>query len=674
MRPSANSSADVLAADELDSLLSHVSLHLANAERQLGLCYPPRSADRDDLLLQAVKRLTPLAQQSTADELTWRARAALLACQRELGQLQAAHLSHDAWSQQGPPRVVAAELAAERVRLLIAEGRSHEAAQFAEQTQLQTGDASGELALARLEAALADWRRSRAANPSVDARPLVGQIDAIRRRHGPYWARRGERLIGGALASASGPIDDAASLLLAAEHLYASGQIDQSLAGYERAIGLLRQQDQAERAFAAGMTAAAIERQAGRFAAASDRYQRMADEQPNHARAAEAHLLAIVSTADLIRVAGDTDSNSPAAKRYEQLLASHLARWPHDPTAADARQWLASLLSARGDVAAAVAVLAETPPTSPNYAAAVRGIAERYEMQMDQLHNRPDEVSSHRRAELLSAATRFLQPVITGADNRWPATWTALQRETALTLARLHLRYADDRADYSERLLAQALAGVPADVDADSAQYVRWRREALGAQIAALARGGKAAQARTLTPQLAGSPNDLLLGSLAGVVDAIAGLPAGSPDAVRETGQIALELVRLVDAQRGGLSEPDRQKLDRHKAAALAATGDRAAALAVYRDLAAELPDDGDLGERYAAVLADSQSPADWQDALARWQIVEQRSRPGSSRWQRARRARIDLLNRLGEREEAEKLLRLTRLLYPDWDHGNEPP
>ena len=100
----------------------------------------------------------------------------------------------------------------------------------------------------------------------------------------------------------------------------------------------------------------------------------------------------------------------------------------------------------------------------------------------------------------------------------------------------------------------------------------------------------------------------------------------------------------------------------------MASAGDRPAALAQYAALAAQSPDDAEIQERYAAYLAASDSPAELRESLARWHRVEWRSRRGGLRWRRARAARIDLLTRLGDRMEAEKLLRLTRLLYPDWN------
>jgi len=592
----------------------------------------------------------------------------LVACQRELGRLAAAERALDAWSQAGPPPDVAARLDAQRVRLLVADGRTADAAEFAQRAQQAAGDAVADLALARLEATLGDWRRARESNRTLNARPLIDQLDAIRSRHGPYWARRAQLLVGGALA-AGGGAGDAASLVLAAEHLYLSGDVRTALANYDRAVEMLGRQQQHEQAFSTAMTAAAIDREAGHFAAAAKRYLEMAARQPNHPRAAEAHLRAILATADLLRESQPADRTELLAN-YEGLLAEHLTHWPQGTTANDARQWLGQLLAGRSAWPEAVQVLQPTPSSSPHYADAVQMITDAYQRQLERLDGKTDDASRRTRAELLAAARNSLQPVITGPDNRWPAEWNDAQRDTALALARFYLRFADEPSDYAEQLLVAALRGPPggAGDSVNSQQYVTWQARAQALLVGALARSGKAAEARTIVSQMAGGPADALLETLAGVDEWIGQLPPAADQGRRALGQLALELVRAIDPRRNDLDATAVARLRRYQAAALAAVGERAAALARFAELAEAAPDDGDLQERYAALLAASESTTELRDALARWREVEQRSRRGGPRWRRARQARIDLLTRLGEPEEADKLLRLTRLLYPKWD------
>jgi hypothetical protein len=171
---------------------------------------------------------------------------------------------------------------------------------------------------------------------------------------------------------------------------------------------------------------------------------------------------------------------------------------------------------------------------------------------------------------------------------------------------------------------------------------------------------------------MAGGPTDAVLETLVSVDELLWQHAPTTDPGQSELGQLALELIRLIEPRSQELAANELALLRRCQAAALAAAGDRAAALARFAELTSASPNDGDLQERYAAVLADSNVPAELRDALARWHQVELRSSRGGPRWRRARQVRIDLLTRLGQADEADKLLRLTRLLYPDWDENGQ--
>jgi hypothetical protein len=670
LRPPADRSPDTLSLAELESLEGHVTYQLARAQRQLGLCYPSRSPDRDDALLQAESRLTPLAQRPKPNALVWDSRVELAACQRELGRLQPTLELVEAWSKEDPSADVAARLAAERVRLYLAAGQIQQAIDAGKPAIEKDTSESGELALANLEAALAAWQAGQQAGGQANVGEIVSQVDAIRRRCGPYWARRAQLLVGGALASGGERGDDAQSLLLAAEHLYFNNDIDRALASYARAISLLQQRQQVEPAFAASMTAAAIERKAGRLAEAANRYQKLAVKYSDNPRAAEAHRLAILCLADLLRKSATADQ-TPIANSYEQLLREHLAHWPQGATADEVRLWHGQWLAGRRDWPAAIAILAQVNAASPFASDAVEITVACYNRQLESLASKTDDNARRRQIERLAAATKQLQPLITGPNNRWPASWSDLQRNTAVALARLHLEHSDEPSEYAERLLAAALKGTPASSRLEHNQG--WETAARSLLVAALARNGKPAEARAVVAQLAAGPPDVLLDIVAEITSASERLPPDAADSRRELGQLALEVITMLESRRNELDAASIARLNGYRAAALAASGDRAAALAQYTELAAQSPNDGEVQERWAALLAASNSPDDLRQAFAGWKQVERRSRPGGPRWRRARRARIELLTRLGDQAEADKLLRLTQLLYPDWESAATP-
>lgn len=104
--------------------------------------------------------------------------------------------------------------------------------------------------------------------------------------------------------------------------------------------------------------------------------------------------------------------------------------------------------------------------------------------------------------------------------------------------------------------------------------------------------------------------------------------------------------------------------LNQQQARRLAERGQRGSALSLYRQLAAESPEDLAIQEELATLLAEGNEKVDWREALPLWQQIEERSKPGGQRWWRGRRARLTLLEQLGEGEQAKKLRQLTEILY----------
>jgi hypothetical protein len=418
-----------------------------------------------------------------------------------------------------------------------------------------------------------------------------------------------------------------------------------------------------DQAFEVGMATAAQARQAGRHAEAAEQFRRLALQHPNHAQASVAHRLAVLCTADWMRESPPAD-HTALAESYKRLLREHLTHWPSHAPAEEVRLWLGQLLAARRDWPAAIEVLQQIEPQSPGFSEAVTLITRGYEEQLRQLRGDTDE-NAARRAQLLVAASSYLQPIITGPENHWPDRWSELQRNIAVALARLHLRFSPQPSPYAVQLLAAALRGKPQSPD--SAEYRASKAAARVLLVEALARNGKPAEALAIVKQIRDAPTGLLLESLAAIHNLLLG-HWNSDGGEHELGELILALLPRVEARRSDLDAAAISRLSLWRGAALDAAGERDAAMAQYAALAAQAPEDGEIQERYAAFLAASDSEPELRQALARWQQVESRSRRGGPRWRRARQARIELLTRLGERTEAEKLLRLTRLLYPDWD------
>jgi hypothetical protein len=332
---------------------------------------------------------------------------------------------------------------------------------------------------------------------------------------------------------------------------------------------------------------------------------------------------------------------------------------------------LGRLLAGRREWADARNVLQKIPARSKHFQGAVYLVIECYEHELERLDGRSGQ-DRRERAELLSSATEYLQPIVNRMGNRSPREWTELERFSVLSLAQLHLQYGEEASTYGADLLGRVIRSLAVSQDdpAEAQPDPVWQQKMISLTIVALARLDRAQEARDLLRwQAENAP-----ASLAETLSRLGERTSGDEAALsRGSAALALDGLELLGPQWDALDEPIRQRLGRLRASALAAAGQRDAALAQYADLARRSPNDGHVQESYAALLSQSDSAAELQEALARWYTVEQKSRPGGRRWRRARQARIELLARVGQRDEAEKLLRLTRLLYPDWDRRAAP-
>ena len=114
------------------------------------------------------------------------------------------------------------------------------------------------------------------------------------------------------------------------------------------------------------------------------------------------------------------------------------------------------------------------------------------------------------------------------------------------------------------------------------------------------------------------------------------------------------------------LTEPQRLRLMRARAEALAATGQPTKAIAIYQQLIEKSPRDAKL-LRMAAELCESlDSKEATQQAKTFWRRLEGSLKAGGLEWLDARWHVIRCCRRLGEQAEADKLLKVTKLLYPD--------
>jgi len=639
---------DQLAAYELASLEKNLQYQLARALRNQGECYGSDSPDRANSLNQAVEILDPLSKLDSIDPLAWKSRIDQVICYRLLADYPTARQKLEALLQQKPPPAIALRARAEKIRLALATGQLPEAIAILSSGRQIDGITSADLDYAWLETYLAAWRAASADDAQQATQwqtKATEMVRLIERRHGLYWTRRAEMLLAGYVRG-SPDRGDLAMLIRAAESSFRSGRPDDALAAYDRARGLAEKNGEADRAFQLGYVAATIEHHRNRHQQALARYRQSALAAPNNPKAPEAHLLAIHHAAQLAR-----KQSSGHLDQYTALLQEHLQTWPDTPSANKVRWRLGRLRQHLGDWQNAIAAYRAVSPNDPEYVRAVEAAGECYRAWLDQR-----KAAGQPTEKIAAEAAGWFESLVLGPEGRLPERWSPLARQAALTAARLRLDYTPSGYAPAERLLAAALQGAT-DAPPD------WTSAARALLVFSLAGQGRRGEAAEVLKSISAGPPEQLLDMLEGLQRVAA---AARPEVRAELAALQLHALELLRPHQDRLSPAAGQSLGRIQAQALADAGRSDEALRQYEVLAKASPRDPQIQEAYAQLLSGRTDRTSLGVALARWRELEKKSAPGSARWFRAKYAVASLHYRLGDHQQAARIITLLEVLHPE--------
>ena len=634
------------AAAAIAAMRRTAACEIAKIYRLQAECYPADSDDRTHALLMAAKLLLPLAQSDADEAVQWRSRLALTACYRMMRDFDSAGRAIEVMRRSGLSERQELALRAEEIRLALAQQRPDDALALADGKNDRRESSEPEFDLARLEAYLVARRRAADEGDAAKAAQWLERADGclreIEQRHGPAWRRRGEMLV--AAAVGSGETTDAAMLVRIAENAYHAEQYDEAIAAYDRAAAASRAAGEEDRAFDLGFTAATIAHRLARHDEASTRYRQIALRHTRHAKAPEAHLLAVSHAAELAR-----NNQEEPLRRYLALLEEHLQHWPEGTTADEARWRLARLYEYRQQWEAASEAYRSVSDEARRPAAVAA--AERCtNIVLSRLKDPAD------RAAAAAKAVAWFEGIAGEARRKSPPVWRPENGLAALAAARIRLAYLPGEEQQAAALLSLALSE---SRDADAS----WRAAAESALIVASAAAGRGEQAIEVLSGWKSRP----IGELESLLSSLAELGRRSPpDARRAVAAVQLKAIDLIQSRRGELSAEARRRLDHMRADALLSAGRRDEALAAYSSLAAADDSDTAAHEGCARALAGSSQAADWERALSHWGESQKGRPPGSTEWFRAQLAMAELELKLGRRTAGARRLRLIERQYSD--------
>ena len=337
-RPESN-----LSTDRLPAIQFHIKQQRARVARNQALCYPAGSTDRLAALAEGVRLLdSALTSRSVEDPGGNELLLEHAILKRLSGDLRASQRSLNAMRVDEVPQMVLRQRA-ERVRLYLASQEWDRVHATIGEGRVTQGQSSADLDFAMLEAHVAEWRR--AADEGDDERAeswrerAIAAAKFIELHHGTYWARRADiALVDAGRGTGAGSV---AILAKTADDLFLKQQFDEASRVYARASVAADQAGDAELAFELAFKVALIMQQRLQHEAAADQFRRVALKWPDDERADQAHLSAILHTAELVR------GQQATLDVYEALLAEHLDMWRHAATAVQVALWQGQLHAQR---------------------------------------------------------------------------------------------------------------------------------------------------------------------------------------------------------------------------------------------------------------------------------------------------------------------------------------
>ena len=668
-RPTSKDSADKLSLYERRALWMQLRFRLGFA-RLTQSRLATESADRAAALVAADEWLLPLATASSNDRLTGESQLVLAEVARLRGDLDRATkmlIAFEKFIAEDTSLELRERFVIERLRGMLAKRQLTEAASWLIE-QRRTGvlkvDGANSLAMSaelsywQIAIELAVWRatveRGDAKLTSEMWERVSAEVARLQTTDGGYWAARAQldwqrerdvRDYGAELAS----------LVHQARSSFSSDQIDLAISRYDAALAAARKkpQEDSQKSLLLELadTRASLLFRANRFDEAATAFRELA-EAPRHDRSAATHLLWAMSLGKQF----EKEPNDEHRDRFLETLRQVRDRYASQPESAEAAWLLGQMHERQQQFLEAIEVFASIPAMHARYDEAWAGIARSHGRQIARLRaeNKPT-------AEAESAAIQQLQPAVELRISNLKSQTSDFKSEISNPQAEILVRFARllmerQPADYksADQWLEAVLAR---SKDRD------WLKAAEQLRVVSLAGQRRIDEAEKLIGALEESGPEELLALLDGLASVAAQCDRGTQRLVAE---LQLRASQSLTEAPSKLTDAQRLRLWRARAEAFSATGQPTKAVAVYEQLVEKAPRDAKLLRTAAELCESLSSTTGDQHAKTYWRRLEGVLKAGSPEWLDARWHVIRNCRQLGEKTEADKLLKVTKLLYPE--------
>ena len=539
--------------------------------------------------------------------------------------------------------------------------------------------------LAQLQAYLFFWKRNIETQGSVTQ--IVGTTTApnitecrrqvleitqrLQRDCAPYWSQRAEQMMA---AESRFFGNDPVFVELRADALAREGQIDEAVERYDRLAVATTATNPAE-SFrfakkAADLLAADVE--AKRLAleyrlqtqdgeqAVIDRYRSLAMTHDKYLNSPDAHLAAVYYAARRLQSGDETHLDD-----YLSLLREHYQTWPHSKQAESLRVQMAKLLVHTSKYREAIDTLAPITNRSPVALDAVNLVDQCFE------HMRLEKTDANATVE--NEAVAWFYRRLLNADGVVVANWNDADAQCVLSMAKYGLHYASvierNRTANPNVNLMATYETIEKMLRIGLANYQQatpeWRATVDSMMLYVLA-----AQEKTNdTARILQSMQQWDIPQLMTALDRLQQLAdiLSSNHTNRQTlGAMRLTIVQIIEQKLPLDAQFNRRRFDVNRADALADTGKTQEAIDLLTQLLRQSPGEVELLVPLAKILERQPDTPSREMSLQIWRKVEQSSPTRSDTWWDAKEAVLRLLIGTGQRDEAEEMFQMLKILNPE--------
>ncbi|MEX0725067.1 MAG: tetratricopeptide repeat protein [Planctomycetaceae bacterium] len=620
--------------------------------------------------------LKAIAEHDPPSTFTWAGRLLMIECRMITAETGEMERLIGSFAVRDLPETVRAGLEALRARCLIREGRFEQALQHILDYRKDQPVLPGELFYWQQKslAGLANLAKEKQQNSLAEE--LLQESDTQARRAvetiGGYWGDRC-RILAEQLHESLRYGVELARALQTARLRHRQGDMASAAPAYRTALQLARQNQHADLDSELSLALGGILLAQNEFSEAAAVLRSAAESHPAHTEAARLDILHAYALGKMY----EADKTPGHAVAYAAALEHHRQTFRSSDTAGEATWMLAQLKERQSEPAKAIAYYKDIPPDHTRRLDADVGIARSFENVLDPLREQKAGEARRKLRDRQAEAEAALLAIV----QNYPAEgthWNREHAEVALRTARMLLNHQPTNYDAADRLLSQVLDAHaqsqslltemnPAEIETLQTVWSPILHAARQLRILSLAGQNQPRQAMNLVEQLAAEhPQDVLL-----VVLGISSITSeSSAERRRQIGELQLHAAQLLQKRREELSEIDQARLDQCLAEAYAATDQPMKSIEIYESLLRRFPKDKRLQKTTAELLIDCGSEECLKKALSLWRSVEKREKEGTPDWIEARYYIAWCHCELQQYDDALKLLKVTRLLYPDLEKG----